>query len=200
MMGQFYFRFRNNMFERLNHTRVNYELAAGLALTVGFLAWTGFSNWFFVAVVPFMVQNYLVFSYISTNHNLSPLTKENDPLINSLTVTNHPILEFLHLNFGYHVEHHLFPSMSPAHAKTVHRLLKKNYPETYQVMPKFKALRELYRTARIYKNHTELVHPYTNELFPTLGMVEEVGAVNVLPTENISLVVETIDAEPNALA
>jgi fatty acid desaturase len=175
-IAQFYFRFRNDMFEKLDHRRVNYELALGIALTFAFLAYAGPSHWLFVAVVPFLVQNYLVFSYISTNHNLSPLTKENDPLANSLSVTNHPILEFLHLNFGYHVEHHLFPSMNPRHAKAVHQILKKHYPETYQVMPKWQALKELYRTARIYKNHNELIHPLSLEVFQTLGPQVEASA------------------------
>ena len=81
----------------------------------------------------------------------------------------------MHLNFGYHVEHHLFPSMNPRHAKAVHRLLKKHYPDTYQVMPKWQAMKELYRTARIYKNHNELIHPLSLEVFATLGPQVEVS-------------------------
>lgn len=193
-VAQFYFRFRNNMFEKLNHTRVNVELAIALVLTAAFLYWTGPANWLFVAVIPFFVQNYLVFSYISTNHNLNPLTKENDPLVNSLSVTNHPVLEFLHMNFGYHVEHHLFPNMSPAFAKDVHKALKAQYPDAYQVMPKWEAVKKLYQTARIYKNHTTLMHPETGEVFPTLG--SPVSDVQVPVTIDASTVVAATPSRP----
>ena len=107
-------------------------------------------------------------SYISTNHNVSPLTKDNDPLVNSLTVTNHPVLEFLHLNFGYHVEHHLFPTMSPAHSKKVHKALVAKYGDQYKMMSKGAAMKLLYKTPRIYKNSKQLVHPYTGEVHDTI--------------------------------
>ncbi len=169
---QHYFRFRNGLFDKLNHKQVNRELALGLVVHIGALALIGPSNWLFAAVVPFLVMNYLPFSYISTNHNLSPLTKENDPLANSLTVTNHPILEFMHVNFGYHVEHHLFPTLSGVHLKKLHKILKEEYPGKYQYMPKWRALRALYRTPRVYKNANTLVHPKTGKTYPALGSSE----------------------------
>jgi fatty acid desaturase len=107
-------------------------------------------------------------SYISTNNNLSPLTKINDPLENSLSVSNHPLLEKLHFNFGYHVEHHIFPTMSGAFTKDVHQKLKEVFPETYQCMPKWEALQMLYKTSRVYKNPTTLIHPGTGETWPVL--------------------------------
>jgi fatty acid desaturase len=168
-VAQFYFRSRNKMFNKLNHRQVNYELALAGAVLFAFLYWAGAANWLWMAVIPFLVLNYSVFSYISTNHNLNPLTTENDPLINSLTVTNHPILEALHLNFGYHVEHHLFPTINGVHNKKIHELLKKHFATTYQYMPKWQAIRQLYATSRIYKTHTTLIHPETLEVYSTLG-------------------------------
>jgi fatty acid desaturase len=109
-----------------------------------------------------------VMSYISTNHNISPLTKINDPLENSLSVTVHPLLEKMHLNFGYHVEHHIFPRMSGAYTKKVHYELKKMFPDNYQVMPKWQALKLLYSTPRLYKNATTLINPKTLERYSTL--------------------------------
>jgi len=50
---------------------------------------------------------------------MSPLTSVNDPLLNSLSVTAPRVLERLHLDFGFLVEHHLFPAMSPRHAREV---------------------------------------------------------------------------------
>ena len=133
-IAQHYFRYRNKIFNKLNHKRVNVEMFLALAVHLSVLVWLGPSQWFWAVIIPFIVMNYIPFSYISTNHNLSPLTKRNDPLSNSLTVTNHPVLEALHINFGYHVEHHLFPTISGAHLKKVHQLLKNEFPSKYQFM------------------------------------------------------------------
>jgi len=167
-VGQVYLRFRNKGFDTMNHTRATLELAFQLVLAAAFLYYIGPSNWLWAFVIPIMVQNYWLMSYISTNHNLSPLTNVNDPLINSLSVSNHPILEFIGMNFGYHVEHHLFPEVSGKHAKVIHRLLVEKYPVKYKIMPKAQAMKALYRTPRIYKNSRELVHPVTGEVHSTI--------------------------------
>jgi fatty acid desaturase len=168
-VAQTYLRFRNKVFDPMDQKRVTLEFGAQVLLAAGLLAYAGPANWLWVFVIPLMVQNYLLMSYISTNHNLSPLTNENDPLVNSLTVTNHPILEFLNLNFGYHVEHHLFPTVNGARIKAVHYELMKQFPDRYQIMPKWKAMKALYSTPRIYLNANELIHPETREVFPTIG-------------------------------
>jgi fatty acid desaturase len=167
-LNQSYMRFGNKMWDKMDHKRVTLEFSFLIACLGFYLYFIGLSNLFWLAVIPFMVQNYIVMSYITTNHNLSPLTKINDPLENSLTVTNHPVLEFLHLNFGYHVEHHIFPRMSCAHTKKVHFLLKEHYSDTYKSMPKGDALKMIYQTPRIYNTKTELIHPKTLKVHPTL--------------------------------
>lgn len=161
-------RFKTNMWKQLDQKRVSFEFGFQVLMAAIFLALIGIENWLPLAVLPFLIQNYTLMSYISTNHNLSPLTKENDPLMNSLSVSNHPWLEKLHFNFGYHVEHHIFPTMSGAYTKNVHELLKSKYPDTYQCMPKWVAMKKLYSTARIYKNAKTLMHPKTGETYPTL--------------------------------
>ncbi len=173
-IAQHYFRYRNKIFNKLNHKRVNVEMVLALLIHASVLVWLGPSQWFWAVIIPFVVMNYIPFSYISTNHNLSPLTKRNDPLSNSLTVTNHPVLEALHINFGYHVEHHLFPTISGAHLKKVHYLLKNEFPSKYQFMPKWRAIRALYQTSRIYKNSMTLVNPYSGKTFGTLVEAEGV--------------------------
>jgi fatty acid desaturase len=171
-VSQIYMRYRNNLYDQANHKRIAVEFYSILAIWAGFLWWAGPSNILYVWIIPYLAQNYFVMSYIATNHNLSPLTKVNDPLANSLTVTNHPILEVLHFNFGYHVEHHIFPTMSGAYTKHVHEILKADYPKTYHYMPKWKAMRMLYKSARIYKNSKTLINPETGKTFPTIGSPE----------------------------
>lgn len=168
-INQAYMRFQNKMWAKMNHGRVTVEFIIVCVLAVTYLSVIGMENWIWLAVIPFMIQNYNVMSYISTNHNISPYTKINDPLLNSLSVTNNPILEFVHLNFGYHTEHHLFPSMPMSKAKIVSQKLKEMYPDRYQIMPKIKAVKLLYKTPRIYKNREILIHPETGEEFPTIG-------------------------------
>ena len=167
-MAQVRFRFENKIYEGLNQRRATIELIGQSAIVAGLMLYVGPSNWLWAMLIPFMVQNYLLMSYISTNHNLSPLTSENDPLANSLSVTNHPLLEYLNLDFGYHVEHHIFPTLSGKHIKQVHRLLVEKFPDTYKIMPKWQAIKALYKTARIYKNSRELINPETLEVYPTL--------------------------------
>lgn len=167
-LNQIYMRFGNKMWEDMKHNRVSLEFGIQILMMGAFLYSVGPSNWLYLAVIPFMIQNYTVMSYISTNHNISPLTKINDPLMNSLTVTTNKITDFFHLNFGYHTEHHIFPRMSGAYTKQVHEELKKMFPDTYQYMKKSEALSLLYSTPRIYKNHTTLINPITFETFKTL--------------------------------
>jgi fatty acid desaturase len=157
------------MWAKMDHKKVTLEFGTQMVLFVVYLALIGPENWLLLFVVPFMIQNYTMMSYISTNHNISPYTKINDPLVNSLTVTNNWFSELIHMNFGYHTEHHLFPAMPMSSAKKVHEKLKEKYPDRFQVMPKGKALKILYKTSRIYKNRETLVHPISGEEFHTLG-------------------------------
>lgn len=167
-LNQIYMRFGNKMWDEMKHTRVSIEFSLLLLMMGSLIYWVGAENFAYLVFIPFIVQNYTIMSYISTNHNISPLTKVNDPLVNSLTVTTNAIADFFHLNFGYHVEHHIFPRMSGAYTKKVHFELKKQFPETYQYMKKSDALRLLYGTPRIYKNHTTLINPKTLETSKTL--------------------------------
>ena len=167
-ISQTYLRFRNRIYDGMDHKAVTLEFVAQGLILLALAIYAGPSNWLWVIAIPFVVQNYLVMSYIATNHNLSPLTSENDPLLNSLTVTNHPVLEFLHVNFGYHVEHHLFPTINGRNIKAVHYELAKQFPEEYKIMPKMKAIRALYQTARIYKTAHVLINPETGDRYPTI--------------------------------
>jgi fatty acid desaturase len=166
--SQVYLRSRNAQFDRMNHRKVTLEFVGQIVIWCSFLYWLGPQNLVWTFVIPFMVQNYITTSYTATNHNLSPLTKINDPLVNSLTVTGPAWIEWLHWNFGYHVEHHICPTVNPKHVKTIHNLLKEDFPQKFRIMKKSKALVMLYKTARIYKNSKTLVHPETGETYPTI--------------------------------
>jgi fatty acid desaturase len=168
VINQVSFRFKNKMWEKMDHKQVTIEFAVICFLHLTYIWFIGRHDPIFLILIPFMAQNYTNMSYVMTNHNLSPYTKINDPLVNSLTVTNPKFLEYIHLNFGYHTEHHIFPRLSGRYAKIVHEKMRELYPNELQVMPKWEALKWLYKTPRIYRNSTELVNPLTGSIHPTL--------------------------------
>lgn len=136
---------------------VEAALAWSLWAAVAFLV--GPLGFLFAFVLPLLIGNVVVMGYILTNHNLSPLTDVNDPLLNSLSVEVPRIVHAVHLHFGLHVEHHLFPSMSSAYSPLVRDLLRKHFPERYQSMSLLEALRRLAATPRVYGTATKLVDP-----------------------------------------
>lgn len=144
------------------------ETALGVGVWVAVAALVGFVPFLFVYVVPLLIANAIVMAFILTNHGLSPKVEINDPLVSGLSVTTPRWIELMTLQFGYHVEHHLFPAMSSRHARTIRTLLREHWPERYQSMPLRAALRELHRTARVYKDSVTLVDPRTGREFPTL--------------------------------
>lgn len=119
--------------------------------------------------VPFITSNFVVLSYLSTNHFLSPLTEEvNDPLVNSLTVDTSRFLRFIHLNFNYHVEHHIFPYVNPTYAPMVAEVLKEKFAKKYNHIKHNAALKLLYQRPKFYYDDVTLINPRTQEKYPTI--------------------------------
>jgi fatty acid desaturase len=144
------------------------ETLCGVAVWVTVAALVGFVPFLFVFVLPLLVANTILMSFILTNHGLSPRVEINDPLASGLSVTAPRWIEWFTLQFGYHVEHHLFPALSSRHAPRVRELLRRRWPARYQSMPLRSALAQLHRTARVYKDAVTLVDPKTGREFATL--------------------------------
>jgi fatty acid desaturase len=119
-------------------------------------------------VLPLLVGNTIIMSLILTNHNLSPQTTINDPLVNSLSVSGPRFFEWLTLGFGLHVEHHLFPSVSGRYGRELTSEVPRVWPERYQSLPYFQALLLLHRSPRVYETETLLVDPRSGSVWPTL--------------------------------
>jgi fatty acid desaturase len=161
-------------------TLIGVGLWAWLAISIGPLAFA------FAFALPLLVGNSIIMAFILTNHSMSALTKRNDPLLNSLSVTLPGWAEWLTLHFGYHVEHHVFPSMSGRHASEVRAALLAKWPARYQSLPLSQALLRLHRSARVYKTDDILVDPRTGREWPTLSQKPRrrarEAAVSSLPT------------------
>jgi fatty acid desaturase len=145
------------------------------AFWLGLGFWLGWTNFLFFFVIPLIVSNVIVNSFVVTNHFLSPLDTSGDPLAGSLTVTSYPWIERLFLNFNYHTEHHLFPRMSPKYAPEVARLLKETWPDNYHTLPHGRALMAVWRTPRVYHDEVRLIDTRTQALYGTLGHGLETG-------------------------
>lgn len=150
------------------HRRALVETALAIAMWAALAVSVGPVSFVFVYVLPLLVANAIVMGFILTNHSLSPMAAYNDPLLSSLSVTLPPALEWLTLRFGYHVEHHLYPSMSSRHAPAVRELLLERWPGRYQSMPLGRALLLLHQTPRVYKDHYTVVDPGTSRECRTL--------------------------------
>lgn len=160
---------RNDYYTRVSRRVVYAESAAMLAFWIAVACLVGPYAFLFVYVVPVLVGNAIVMSYIATNHFLNPLTEINDPLANALSVTNARWLEVLHLQFGYHVEHHIFPTLSGRHAPAVRDVLVRLYGPRYLTMPHARALRLLYARPKVHATHDLLIDPRTHARFNALA-------------------------------
>ena len=136
---------------------------------IGLIFLIGPVKWIFAYLIPAMIANFIVSSYIATNHNLNPQTETNDPLANSLTVTVPKWVDVLHYQFSLHTEHHMFPSMNPKYYPLVRDQIKKMWPDRYHEMSYLKAMITLVKTPRIYLEEKNLIDLQQGKLFGSLG-------------------------------
>ena len=163
-------------FESLNRTRAIAETAVmalfwvGLGLTIG--VWPSL----LAIVVPMLVANTSVMSYVATNHLLQPLVDDDDQLAASMSVTTHPWLDLIHFNFSHHVEHHLFPAMSSKYFPLVRAKLRRHAGDRYLAPPYWRALRMVFRTPRFHDPHDVLVDPASGRRVSVADVAEALRA------------------------
>jgi fatty acid desaturase len=160
---------RSNYYARISRRAVYAETAAMVAFWLAVLALVGPWNFLFIYAVPVLIANGVAVSYIATNHFLNSLTVINDPLVNSLSVRNPRWIEALHLQFGYHVEHHVLPTVSGRHARVVRDALVRLYGERYLTLSHARALRLLYARPKVHETADTLIDPHTRATFNTLA-------------------------------
>ena len=120
----------------------------------------------FVIIIPMMIANFCIMSYIFTNHLLRPLGDINDPLKNSMGVTTLWILDKINFHFSHHIEHHLFPSLSSQYYPILRERLSSSRHQEYLAPPHWRALLMVFRTPRIHDNSSNLVDPYRGISLP----------------------------------
>ena len=152
-------------FESLNRSRATGESLVMAALWIGLAAGIGAWSSMLVIVLPMMIANSIIMSYIVTNHLLRPLGDGADTLGTSMSVTTHPWMDVIHFNFSHHVEHHLFPAMSPRYAPLVRAKLRRYAGDRFMAPPHLRALGLVFRTPRIHDEHA-LVDPARGRSVP----------------------------------
>jgi fatty acid desaturase len=150
-------------YEKLNRSRAMIANLLETGFWVALAVWGGWKVGVFAVAIPIMIANFMVMHYIITNHFVRSRPTENDPLIDSMSVTKSKFWDLLHLNFSHHMEHHLFPSMNWRFTPLVRRSLMKHVGERYLAPPHWKALQWIYRTPRIYKDGHTLINPHTGQ-------------------------------------
>lgn len=71
--------------------------------------------------------------YLFTQHSLLPMEGDNHPLKSSMSIKPNSIIDWLHANVSYHVEHHLFESMNYKYYPMMSEILKSRYGKHYQM-------------------------------------------------------------------
>jgi fatty acid desaturase len=160
---------RHGYYARISRRAVYTEFAAMVAFWATVCLLVGAWSFVFIYVLPLFVANAITMSYIATNHHLNSLTEINDPLANTLSVRSPRWLETLHFQFGYHVEHHIFPTVSGHHAGVIRDALVRLYGDRYLSLPHAEALRLVYTRPKIHATHDTLIDPQTRRTFHTLA-------------------------------
>jgi fatty acid desaturase len=115
-----------------------------------------------VVLIPMLVSNFIVMSYIVTTHMLCPLVASRDTLRTSMGVTTLRILDVPHFHFSHHLEHHLFPAMCSWYYPRVRESLRRHLGPDYLAPPHWRALHTVFGTPRLYDGRTTLVDPFTD--------------------------------------
>ncbi|MGK7932942.1 MAG: fatty acid desaturase [Microcystaceae cyanobacterium] len=102
--------------------------------------------------------------YIYTNHYLCPLTEVNDPLENTVSLEIPAIFDKLHLNFSYHVEHHIFPTLNTNYYPQVRELLLQRYPDKIKLLTVKEAWGYLLSTEKLYHDNEHFSDKLGNHL------------------------------------
>jgi len=142
--------------------RAIHEGASNGAVQIGLFALSDFSG----AMALYLALTYFVGAtcaglYIATNHLLCGHVddpKQCDVLATTVSLRVPAWVDFLHLRFSHHVEHHLFPGASASALPQVRRALLRHYPERFVILGWGEALRLLLRSPIAIESSNTLVH------------------------------------------
>ena len=157
-------------FKELNRNRAVLEALLMLTFWVGLGMVIGPLDSLYAIILPMMIANTVVMSYVATNHMLSPLVERPDNVTTTLGVTTCRLFDFMHLHFSHHLEHHLFLSASHRYYPLMRESLRRHAADHYLAPTHWQALRTLFSTPRLYAGNDVLCNSLT-------GRREHIGNV-----------------------
>jgi fatty acid desaturase len=147
-------------FDGMSRLRAKGETLAMAACWVAIGVVGGLWATCFVVVIPMLVANFILMSFIVTNHMLRPLTADRRrTLETTMSVTTWRLVDRIFLNFSHHVEHHLFPGVSSRFYPAIRRSLQRHASDSYLAPPHLTALRAVFSTPRLYADRETLIDP-----------------------------------------
>lgn len=134
------------------------EKVQTVMLAIAWIVLAVFSGWdaIYTVLIPLAGANFMTQIYIVTNHALRPLTRENNPLENSMSLKVPEWMDKLHFRFSHHTEHHILPAMASNQLPKLRAWLEREYPGELAIMPHPEAISWLYATPRTYRTPTTL--------------------------------------------
>jgi fatty acid desaturase len=157
-------------FRGFTRRRAIVESAAMVALWIGMGITAGSRGALLAVVIPMVMANFVIMSYVVTQHMLRPLADGADSLRTTMSVSTFRVLDLLFFNNSHHAEHHLFPSMSPRYYPLVRSHLYRQAADRYLAPSHWHALLLVFRTPRIYADAWTLVQPGSGQHVPILDI------------------------------
>jgi fatty acid desaturase len=148
-------------FSRMRRRRAVLDAIMWACIWAAVCILTGWKGTVFVVLIPMMVSNFIVMSYIVTTHMLCPMVQSRDTLRTSMSVTTNKVFDILHFHFSHHVEHHIFPTMCSRYYPLVRQSLRRHFADHYIAPPHWRALLALFRTPRLYEGADTLADPFS---------------------------------------
>jgi fatty acid desaturase len=125
-LGHVFIRFNGKQWKNLNQLKVTFEWILQIFLIISYCYLIGSQKPLFLIVIPFLIQNYTIMSFIVTNHFLSKSYREGENF-NDLEISHNIKLNkfyrFYYFNFGYHTEHHLFPNAPSTSLERINKIV-----------------------------------------------------------------------------
>lgn len=139
-------------FKTKQRISVLFEVILSLSFYVGLALWSlSAGNSLFHALVfhvaiPLMISSTISMLIIFTQHFCNPILDKGDILESTTSIRLPRIMHYLTSNIGFHVEHHLFPTMNPQHYPEVSKLIEKKWPDSYKSVSFIEAWAAIFNT------------------------------------------------------
>jgi len=133
------------VYSRVDRLFIAIEIISIALIQLGIYKVVGGQLRSFVWASPVSLTFAFVFAmaYVLTNHQTQNDAEINHPITACTSVIVPTFFDTVHLNFSYHTEHHIFPSMNSDYYPLVSELLRERYPNLYERLPVTKAWRQI---------------------------------------------------------